>query len=57
MIVSACCKDDVYVLIDYYVCGNCHFPCRAVTLKMDNDKECQYDTGITREAERNVDRG
>lgn len=27
MVISRCCKDMVYPLVDYYVCGNCHFPC------------------------------
>ena len=31
MIVSRCCKEEVYVEVDYYVCGKCDVPCDTVS--------------------------
>ncbi len=42
MLVSKCCKENVHVLIDYYICNKCHRPCRttfALQLTDDNEDE------------------
>lgn len=28
--LSRCCKKDIYVMVDYYVCGLCHMACDAI---------------------------
>jgi hypothetical protein len=28
--VSRCCKQEVFILVDYYTCSRCHFPCDIV---------------------------
>lgn len=31
MLLSRCCKADIFVLTDYYMCENCHQACRTYT--------------------------
>lgn len=44
MVISRCCKHEVYMLVDYYVCGNCHFSCPTMDsnlLKKDDNNGYQ----------------
>jgi hypothetical protein len=31
MIISRCCKESVYVVHDYYVCGKCNLACGTLS--------------------------
>lgn len=48
MLVSRCCKKPVFVMVDYYVCGQCHFCCDAVDVSV---KEYHYDARGQTEAQ------
>lgn len=43
--VSRCCKSNVYVMVDYYVCEKCHRTCNLMLTK-----ECYDDTRIKEQA-------
>jgi len=50
MIISRCCKHELYVLIDYYVCGLCHRACDtmdATRLVKDYDNDARIAPEIT----------
>ncbi len=42
MILSRCCKENVFILIDYYVCEKCHRSCDTL-FSMDFMSESQDD--------------
>jgi hypothetical protein len=47
--VSRCCKKDVFILIDYYQCSACHFPCVIVSGRnycKENLNESRYEGKI-----------
>jgi len=35
MVVSRCCKANLFLLIDYYICENCGFCCDTINLSSD----------------------
>lgn len=35
--LSRCCKSNVYVIIDYYMCEKCHRTCSLMLVKDDYD--------------------
>ncbi len=37
MILSRCCRIDVFVLTDYYICSRCHRPCATLDV---SEKRC-----------------
>jgi hypothetical protein len=43
MLVSRCCKKDVFAMVEYYTCSACHFPCDIVLVN-HNQKEYENDT-------------
>jgi|GEM_PF-3434009 hypothetical protein len=40
--VSRCCKKDVFILIGYYTCSLCHFPCDIVYRKDNKEDVHEY---------------
>jgi hypothetical protein len=40
--LSRCCKMEPFVMIDYYTCSACHFPCDIVLFKT-NKRENKND--------------
>lgn len=45
--VSRCCKSDIHVTLDHYVCNFCHRPCDGILPV----KECINDTRHTEQAQ------
>ena len=47
--VSRCCKQDAFAVVDYYVCGACHFPCAIVSNRLkekDHSHEPRYESQV-----------
>lgn len=36
--ISRCCKQDVFAMVDYYTCSVCHFPC-GIFFDVNNTKD------------------
>jgi hypothetical protein len=46
--VSRCCKQEVFALVEYYACSRCHFPCDIVCINIhkDNAHELRHESQI-----------
>ena len=37
--VSRCCKSDIRVTLDHYICAFCHRPCDGILIVMEYDND------------------
>jgi hypothetical protein len=52
MIVSRCCKKNLFIELDYYACERCSRPCDTVTIAVTEDKEEKHDARNDAEIEK-----
>lgn len=54
MVISRCCHNEIYVILDYYVCGICHKPCNTIDSTLLLVKDYSNDTRIIPEIKKPI---